>query len=427
MNSPKVCIIGAGASGITTAKAMKSAGIAFDCYEAGSKIGGNWLYMNDNGMSSSYRSLHINTSKQLMEYSDFPMPKEYPDYPSHRYIYEYFENYVDHFQIREHIQFNSLVEKVEKLDNHRFMVYVQGKEPQEYSDVIVANGHHWQPKYPQFEGEFSGEITHAHDYKTYEGFENKKVLIVGIGNSAVDIACELTTVAESVTISTRSGAHILPKYLFGIPTDHLSKPPLAYAPLGVQISILKLALWLNVGNQKNYGLPTPKREILKEHPTISQELLNKIGHGKIKIKPNISKLNGKNVLFTDQSTQEFDHIIYATGYSVSFPFFDKNFIHAENNELSLYEFVVHPRHRGLYFVGLIQPLGAVMPLAELQAKWIGKIINKEASVPDEQDMQSWFMKNRKKMKDRFGDSSRHTLEVDFFPYKKTLMKLINQS
>lgn len=424
MKGAKVCVIGAGASGITTSKALYQAGIDFDCFEKGSKIGGNWLYNNDNGVSAAYQSLHINTSKQLMAYSDFPMPDDYPDYPHHSLIYQYFEKYVDHFGFREKIQFNTSVIKVEKLGDRKYLVHTDRLEPKEYTDVIVANGHHWSPKWAEFEGEFTGEESHTHAYKTYHGFEGKKVLIIGIGNSAVDIACELTNVTPHVTISTRSGAYIIPKYLFGQPTDHISKPPISYAPLFIQRWALKTALFFSIGNQKNYGVPVPNRPILKEHPTISQELLNKVGHGKIKIKPNVQRLAQKEVYFEDGSSAEFDHIIYATGYDIKFPFLDASLFEVKNNEMPLYEYVVSPEHEGLYFIGFIQPLGAVMPLSELQAKWVTQLIQGKSHLPRKEQMYQWIKKNREKMIERYGSSSRHTIQVDFFPYKRKLRQLI---
>lgn len=426
MNEERVCVIGAGSSGITASKALFETGIPFDCFEKGSKIGGNWLYNNDNGLSSSYQSLHINTSKQMMAFSDFPMPESYPDYPHHSLIYKYFEEYIDRFGFRGKIHFNTTVEKIEKLGEKHYRVYTDKFPPREYSSIIVANGHHWSPKRADFAGNFTGVSSHAHDYKTYHGFENKKILIVGIGNSAVDIACELSNVTPHVTISTRSGAYIMPKYLFGKPTDQISKPPLSFAPLFIQRIALKLALRLNVGNQAGYGMPVPDRPVLMEHPTISQEILNKVGHGKVKIKPNIHRLDGKVIHFTDGTSEEFEHIIYATGYNIRFPFFDERFFSVADNEMPLYEYVVHPEHGGLYFIGFIQPLGAVMPLAELQSRWVAKLIKNQIKLPSKEKMISSIARNREAMKKRYGKSSRHTIQVDFFPYKRKLEQLLGR-
>lgn len=416
----KVCIIGAGSSGIASAKVLYQKGIDFDCFEKGSKIGGNWLYNNDNGMSSAYKSLHINTSKQMMAYSDFPMPDDYPDYPHHSLIYEYFENYVDHFGFRHKISFNTEVRHVEKISNGRYAVSTDRFGIREYDAVLVANGHHWSPRYPEFKGAFSGETLHSHYYKTFDGYEDQRVLIVGIGNSAVDIACELTNVAKRVVISTRSGAYIVPKYLFGIPTDHISKPPLAYAPLSVQRATLLGAILINVGKQDNYGIPTPDRPILREHPTISQELPGKVGHGKISIKPNIKELNDKEVIFDDGSREVFDKIIYATGYKIAFPFFDASFLEARNNEIDLYHKVVHPEHSNLFFIGLVQPLGAIMPLAEVQSEWVAKLLQGKCRLPEKRKMLKSIQLDKNEMRARYNRSSRHTIQVDFYPYKRLI-------
>jgi cation diffusion facilitator CzcD-associated flavoprotein CzcO len=416
----KVCIIGAGSSGIASAKVLHQKGIDFDCFEKGSKIGGNWLYNNDNGMSSAYKSLHINTSKQMMAYSDFPMPDDYPDYPHHSLIYEYFENYVDHFGFRHKIAFNTEVQHVEKLPNGHYAVTTDQFGTRAYDALMVANGHHWSPRYPEFKGEFSGDIIHSHYYKTFDGYEDQRVLIVGIGNSAVDIACELTNVSKRVAISTRSGAYIVPKYLFGIPTDHISKPPLAYAPLAVQRATLLGAILINVGKQDNYGIPTPNRPILREHPTISQELPGKVGHGKITIKPNIKELNGYEVIFEDGSLEEFDKIIYATGYKINFPFFEPTFLEARNNEIDLYHKVVHPEHQNLFFIGLVQPLGAIMPLAEVQSEWVAKLLQGKCVLPDKRKMLRSIQLDRDEMRARYNRSSRHTIQVDFYPYKRLI-------
>ncbi len=416
----KVCVIGTGASGITAVKTLVEAGIEVVAYEKGSKIGGLWLYGNDNGMSSIYKSLHINTSKQMMSYSDFPMPETYPDYPHHSLIYQYFEDYVNHFNIRKYIHCNTQVLHVSRRTDGAYEVKTEKFGTEIFSSILVCSGHHWSPKYANFPGHFSGETLHAHEYKSMEGFEGKKVLVVGIGNSAVDIACELSNVAAPVSISTRSGAYIVPKYMFGVPTDHISKPPLSFMPLAIQRAALLSALLLNVGRQDNYGIPTPKRPILSEHPTISQELLNKAGHGKIIVKPNIERFDDKKVYFTDGSCAVYDVIIYATGYNIEFPFIDSALVKVKDNVLPLYHKVVHPEHEGLYFIGLIQPLGAIMPLSELQCKWVAKVINRTTKLPSTAQMYSHIHRDNKELQSRYFRSARHTIQVDFYPYKRTL-------
>lgn len=421
----KVCIIGAGSSGIVACKVLHQNQIDFDCFEKGSKIGGNWRYLNDNGMSSSYRSLHINTSKKVMAYSDFPMPESYPDYPSHFQIIEYFENYVKHFGFGDKITFNVGVERVEKIANRHYKVHLDNGETREYTDVLVASGHHWKARYPDFKGNFEGLCLHSHDYKTPDIFQgHKNIVVVGIGNSAVDIACEAARNSTGkVMISTRSGAYILPKYIMGVPFDTLNKYSVDWLPMPIKRALLSMFLWIARGKQENYGIPKPKRPLLAEHPTISQDLLNLAGHGKVHIKPNIKELAGDTIVFEDGSQEKVDVLIYATGYKIAFPFFDKNFIDAEeSNEINLYKHVVHTEHQGLYFIGLIQPLGAIMPLAEVQSEWVAKLILGKSKLPSKEIMLSDIKKYKNKLRKRYKQSPRHTIQVEFYPYKNMIKR-----
>ena len=178
----KACVIGAGSSGIASCQVLHSRGIPFDCFEKGSGVGGNWRYMNDNGMSSAYRSLFINTSRNLMAYRSYPMPEELPDYPHHTQIARYFDDYVDHFGFREAIRFRTEVQRVEPDPGGGWAVTLDDGSTHRYGAVFVANGHHWNPRRPDFPGEFDGQVVHSHDYRTPDGYEDRDVLVLGFGN-----------------------------------------------------------------------------------------------------------------------------------------------------------------------------------------------------------------------------------------------------
>jgi dimethylaniline monooxygenase (N-oxide forming) len=425
----RVCVIGAGPSGITAAKALKEKNIAFDCFEKGSKIGGVWRFNNDNGLSAAYRTLHINTNRVVMAYSDYPMPDDFPMFPHHSNIVAYFEAYAAHFGVTAHIKFSTAVTKVEPKQAGGFVVHLDNNTTKEYSDIMVANGHHWNPRFPSpaFPGTFTGEIIHSHDYKEVEQVKGKNVLVVGIGNSAVDIACEAArTHTGKVVISTRSGAYITPNWIWSIPFDNLANPLTAKLPLWAQRKLLSLTLWLARGRQEDYGVPKPKRPLLSEHPTLSQDLLNMAGRGLIKFKPNIARFEGKIVHFDDGSSQEFDMIVYATGYKVTFPFLKHidGFDVEENNDIKLYKKVIHPEFENLYFIGLIQPLGAVMPLSEVQSRWVAKLILGEKTLPSKTKMYEAIEKVSQYLKKRYKASARHTLQVDFHLYKGEIEKEI---
>jgi thioredoxin reductase len=428
-----VCIIGAGSSGIAAAQVLHARGIDFDCFEVGSQVGGNWRYQNDNGMSSAYRSLHINTSRRLMEFKAFPMPVSLPEYPNHSQIAAYFDAYVDHFGLRDKIAFRTEVVKVEPrgatAGDGRYAVTLRARnehgEPAEpelrhYDHVVVANGHHWDPRWPEpsYRGAetFTGQQLHAHYYRTPDVLVGKRVLVLGIGNSACDIAVESSRVAAETYLAMRRGAHILPKFIFGMPTDHLTSSPLGRGPLKLQQLGMAAMLRIAQGKVTDYGLPEPDHAVLHAHPTVSDDLLTRLGHGDITIRPNIERFEGGKVFFVDGTAVEIDTVVYCTGYKVTFPFLDERLVSVRDNRIDLYRRVVDPDHPGLYFVGLIQPLGAIMPLAEAQSEWIADLVGGEAMLPPYDEMRRQIRIYDERLRKRFVASKRHTMEVDFHAY-----------
>lgn len=429
MTSPnqhdRVCIIGAGASGIVAAKVLQEHGLVCDVFEKGSGIGGNWRYRNDNGQSAAYASLQINTSKTRMAFSDFPMPEDYPPYPHHSQVLAYFESYADHFGVRQAIRFRTEVAEVAP-EAGLWRVRLASGEQLPYRAVLVANGHHWCPKLPDFPGNFRGQSFHSHAYKTPAGLEGRRVLVVGIGNSGVDVACEIARSGARTFLSTRRSAHVLPKFVFGRPIDTFTTPLSSHLPRGLQRLFFQLLLRLVQGPQEILGVPRPSHDLFQAHPTLSSDLLNLVGHGQIKIKPDVERLAGERVRFRDGSEEPIDVIIYATGYHVRFPFLSRELLDPSENEAALYRYVVPPRLPGLYFIGLLQPLGAVMPLAEAQSKWVGKLLTGECGLPEPETMERAITADRAAMRRRYLASTRHTLQVDFFPYLATIEREIRR-
>jgi flavin-binding monooxygenase-like protein len=422
----QVCIIGAGSSGIAACQVLQARGIEFDCFEKGSGVGGNWRYGNDNGMSSAYRSLFINTSRAMMEYATYPMPDEYPDYPHHTQIARYFEDYVDHFGFRDRIAFRTEVTRVQPVGD-RWEVTLDGGERRSYDAVMVANGHHWDPKYPEppFPGQasFTGEQLHSHWYREAdERFVDRRVLVLGIGNSATDIASETSRVSRMTYLATRRGAYVLPKFIGGVPLDQLAPNWANRLPFQLTRPLLMKQVNQVQGTMESYGLPQPDHKLGQAHPTVSADLLDRIGHGRITPKPNIERIEGSTVHFVDGSSEQIDTIVWCTGYRITFPFLDDSVIGTAGNQVSLYRRVVHPDRPGLYFLGLVQPLGAIMPIAERQAEWIADLLEGDAALPAAERMRRAIEREDRKLRKRYVASTRHTIQVDFHTYMRALAR-----
>ncbi|MGH2907109.1 MAG: flavin-containing monooxygenase [Solirubrobacterales bacterium] len=415
---PRICVIGAGSSGIAASKQLFDGGFDFDCYEKASQVGGLWNFGHDAGHHAAYKSLHINTSKQIMEFSDYPMPGDYPDYPSHWEIAAYFADYIEHFGFGDRIHLNTAVERAERSADGVWTITLAGGKTQQYDALLVANGHHWNPRWPEpaFPGKFDGVEMHSHDYVDQTDFTGKNVVVLGMGNSAMDIAVETSTVAKNVYLSARSGVHVVPKYAFGKPFDHF-EPPVTL-PWPIKRRIFEATVRASIGKVENYGLPTPAQKLGEAHPTVSSDILTKVGHGFVKMKPNIESLDGDQIKFIDGTSVEADVVVYCTGYKVMFPFFADDFISAPDNDLPLFKRVVKPGLDNLFFIGLLQPLGAIMPLAEVQSKWICAYLRGDAPLPSEPEMTRDMQHEREKMFKRYTKSKRHTMQVDFREYRE---------
>ena len=420
------CLIGAGAAGLAAGAALAERGIAFDWFEKGSMVGGLWRIDNDNGAVAAYSTLHLNSSKERSQYPSDPMPEDWPDYPSHERMAEYFEAFVDRHDLRRRITFRAEVTAVEPLPGpglpgaHGWAVTTTSTGTRRYRSVLVANGHHSVPRVPTFPGEFAGETFHAHDYRDPTVFIGKDVVVVGVGNSGMDLACDAAKVARHVWLVTRRGVHVLPKYVFGRPVDTLAGPLNGYVPFPVERLAYEAIVRIATGRPQDRGLPEPDHRLLGAHPTVSAELYDRVGHGDIVMKPGIEHLDGRTIRFVDGSAVEADLLVLATGYDVTFPFLDPSVHDSSGNAMPLYQRVVSPERPGLYFTGFLQTVGANLSLFEYQAQWVGDLLTGEAVLPSGREMHEWIAKDQAAMRKRYVDSSRHTMQVDYWRYVRAM-------
>ncbi|NOZ97674.1 MAG: NAD(P)-binding domain-containing protein [Gammaproteobacteria bacterium] len=422
--SKKVCIIGAGPSGIAAAKNCKQYGLDFDIFEKNDKVGGNWVFNSKTGHSSVYENTHIISSKLPSEYEDYPMPESYPEYPRHDQLQAYFENYSKHFGFYNEIKFNHVVDNITRTQNDLWLVEftdAQGNKKQElYEKLMVANGHHWMPKYPVYEGEFTGKWMHSHDFKgVNDEWRDKKVLVIGAGNSGCDVATESTRVTKTVSLSMRSPQWFFPKFMLGLPSDILLKA-MDSLPAEQRQDILTQSLTTLVGDYAKIGLPVNTKPPMSQHPTLNSDLIDYIRHGKIKIKPGIKKLDGKKVEFTDGSIQEFDIICCCTGFWTVFPFFDESLINFKKTEkVPLYRKMMHSDFKNLYFIGLFQPIGCIWPLADFQSNLACQEILGNYHRPS--DIQAAIEEEINNPHYKFEGGQRHAVQVDYLPFREELV------
>jgi dimethylaniline monooxygenase (N-oxide forming) len=416
-------VIGAGASGIIACAELKRRGLPFTCFEIGERVGGLWLFKNSNGRGGAYRSLRINTSRDRSALAGFPMPADYPDYPRHELIARYLEAYATAFELHDHIKFRSRVVTV-RPDGGAFEVSLDNGLRERFSAVVVANGHHHKRSFPPaVPGAFSGKILHSGDYidpTEPADLVSKCVVVVGFGNSAVDIASELagTSPSTRVLLSVRRGAWVLPRYALGRPLDQVSstRGPLSLLPRSWRKTFVALWYRSTVGQPDQFGLPEPDHAIGDAHPTVSDSLLPLIREGRIEVKPKIVRFDHDRVQFADGSSERADAVVYATGYQLDFPFFDPSYLSAPNNELELYFRVFSPAHAGLYFVGLCQPLGPIFPVAQAQARLVAAHLAGDYCPPAAAEMARLARAERAAVRERYGSSPRHTMQVDFDDY-----------
>lgn len=360
----KHLVIGAGFSGLAVAAALKRNGIPYEQVEADDEVGGNWYH-------GVYETVHIISSRKTTQYSDYPMPEDWPDFPSAAQMRQYLREYADHFDLRGRIEFNTEVKWVEPAADDKWEVTLASGEKRVYGGVVVCNGHHWDCRYPSYPGEFTGECIHSKLYKNPEVLKGKRVLVVGGGNSGCDIAVESARFGVESHISLRRGIWILPQTIAGVPSVEFLRPWMRGWMQGLAMHLI---LRVFVGPMSRYGLQEPDHPVFSRHPTINSQLLYFLKHGRVTPHPDIKRLDGKTVEFVDGSRIEVDLLVYATGFHVSVPFVHPDVIRWKDGYPDLIQGIFPQRHKNFYVVGIGQPRYGAGPLLTLGAQALAQAI-----------------------------------------------------
>lgn len=444
MTTPTVAVIGAGPHGLASLKALLQAGFDARCFEQAADLGGNWNF----GAPTSrvYESTHLISSKPFTQFPDFPMPEDYPDYPSHRQVKAYFDRYAEHFGLRDRISFDTTVVAVAPtsdagpLGGPTWLVTTTpsngGVETTETFDaVVIANGHNWNPKLPDYPGltAFGGEILHSADYKSSDQLRGRRVLVVGAGNTGCDLAVEAAQNATATFHSTRRGYYYNPKYAFGRPSDQVADTLLALRiPLPVRRLMFKATLRATVGDLETFGLRKPDHDFFETHPIVNQQLVYYVGHGDITPKPDVDHFDESGAVFIDGSRADVDVVVFATGYLAAFPFLaDPEYLAATDGRPRLGIQMASPRYRNLWVSGLIQPDSGQWAIAHWQGMSIASFLALAARDPDRAGQVHARLTAAADQRFSGGadykESTRHFYEIAHQDYLAALQSLLDQT
>lgn len=416
----RVAVIGAGAGGLSAARHLMEREHEVTVFELGSHVGGLWVYDNDNGLGTAYRSLHINSEPSATHYRGYPFAEGTSLFPSHWDVRSYLESFADHFGIRERIRFNTRVTCVEPVDRtpgRGWTVVLGDGSREQFDSVVVATGHQGVPAHPEFGHRFTGEYLHSHDYREPEPYTGKRVLVVGVGNSGLDIAADLAPVAAHTWVAARSPVLIMPRMILGVPSARvlgmINKP---FLPWPVQRTVMRLISRFFHGTMEQWGFRTPKT---RTHPASNATFMAHVSYRKITVKPGVEDVDGSTVRFTDGSSLDVDTMIAATGYHIDLPFLPDDVSPVVERRLDAYKRVVHPEWPDLYLVGFFNVSGgANISMMDVQSEWLAALVSGELELPSRAEMHTDIRRERRFIEKNFPAAARYGLELDPRRYKR---------
>lgn len=426
----KVGIVGAGPAGLSAARHLLATGFDdVELLERQDEIGGVWNYGRPQGRV--YRSTHTISSKPTTGFPDFPLPDHYPDYPHHSQMLEYVQRYAGRFGLEDRVRFRAGVVGVEPTEPDRadtgWTVETDDGLHRRYDALVLATGHNTDPRRPDWPGEFHGTTLHSADYRTPDFMTDKRVLVVGAGNSGCDIAVEAAQVARATLLSMRRGYHYVPKYVLGRPVDQVHDLTLRLRlPLAVRRWVARLAVRLGPGLPARVGLPEPDHALFESHPIVNSLLPYYVRHGRIRPVPDVVRLEGDAVRLADDTSEPVDIVILATGFRLTFPFVDRDLLNWSGGRPRLHGHLFHPHYDTLFVAGMFQTDSGVFRILHEQARCIALFLDAARRGAPGADR----LRRRKRDAEgglgrgmRYRDSPRHRVEVEHWSYLRELAGL----
>ncbi len=389
----RVAVVGAGASGLAAIKALKAVGLQPEAFEASHSLGGVWAKGNETD-GPTYRSLRTNTSKQVTAFSDMPFPDSAPNFPARDVVEHYLLDYARAFGLMDSIHFNCRVTAIARDSSGQWRVRVNGSPEVCFDAVVVCTGVFHRPTIPAVSGNstFAGQVLHSTHYSHPEAVLGDRVVVVGLGSSAVDIAVDLVSIGKQVTMCVRRGAWLVPREMHGRPRDHTSTRLLWRLPPYIRTPLQQSALRREYENRHLPPLDElwSRRHVpfdARNAPSVTTDHLHALlASGVVDARPAPMRLDRRIARFADGSSTPADAIIFCTGYDLDMPFIGPHAVPWAVPGSGLYRLVFPPHCPSLAFIGVCRVQGAVLPLVELQSRWVAHVLAGDAELPSADQM-----------------------------------------